>query len=225
MFHVRDNHPDPDLDAELERVEGGFGVTPRKHFFALRQMAPGLRGLAILDNDGGARQDSDDGGLRVVHWKRYEVENYVVTPDVLRRAAAEHYGGTPLFADQAVEMAETVLEALILERVFDGRGQDLATWKQADAAAARLLWEARTERLKLSDFAEEFFRRLADALGHAMLFRKGDLHRLVRHVDPASIPPEVAEKLDLLKALFDGAAPEEDACSRRPPALAAPVRR
>ncbi len=210
VFHVRDNHPDPDLDAALERVEGGFGVTPRKHFFALRQMAPGLRGLAILDNDGGARQDSDEGGLRVVHWKRYEVENYVVTPDVLRRAAAECYGGTPLLADQAMETAETVLEALILERVFDGRGQDLATWKQLDAAAARLLWEARTERLKLSDFAEEFFRRLADALGHAMLFRKGDLHRLVRHVDPASIPPEVAEKLDLLKALFDGAAPDEE---------------
>ena len=210
VFHVRDNHPDPDLDAELERVEGGFGVTPRKHFFALRQMAPGLRGLAILDNDGGAHEDADEGGLRVVYWKRYEVENYVVTPDVLRRAVAEHYGGTPLLVDQAVETAETVLEALILERVFDGRGQDLATWKQADAAAARLLWEARTERLKLSDFAEEFFRRLAAALGHAMLFRKGDLHRLVRHVDPPSIPPEVGEKLDLLKALFDAAAPDEE---------------
>ena len=210
VFHVRNNHPNPDLDAELERVEGGFGVTPRTHFFALRQMVPGLRGLAILDNDGGAHQDSDEGGLRVVYWKRYEVENYVVAPDVLRRAVAEHYGGTPLFADQAVETAETVLEALILERVFDGRRQDLATWKQLDAAAARLLWEARTERLKLSDFAEEFFRRLADALGHAMLFRKGDLHRLVRHVAPAAIPPEVAEKLDLLKALFDGAAPEEE---------------
>ena len=210
VFHVRDNHPDPDLDAEIERVEGGFGVTPRKHFFALRQMAPGLRGLAILDNDGGARQDSDEGGLRVVHWKRYEVENYVVTPDVLRRAVAEHYGLIGEQRRSSVETAETVLEALILERVFDGRGQDLATWKQADAAASRLLWEARTERLKLSDFAEEFFRRLAAALGHAMLFRKGDLHRLVRHVDPASIPPEVAEKLDLLKALFDGAAPDEE---------------
>ena len=210
VFHVRNNNPDPDLDAELERVEGGFGVTPHKHFFALRQMVPGLRGLAILDNDGGAHEDTDKGGLRVVHWKRYEVENYVVTPDLLRRVVAEHYGGTPLLVDQTVETAETVLEALILERVFDGRGQDFATWRQADAAAARLLWEARTERLKLSDFAEEFFRRLAAALGHAMLFRKGDLYRLVRFVDPATIRPEVAEKLDLLKALLDGAAPEEE---------------
>ena len=207
VFHVRDNHPDPDLDAELERVEGGFGVTPRKHFFALRQMAPGLRGLAILDNDGGAHQDADDGGLRVVYWKRYEVENYVVTPDVLLRAAAEHYGNAPRFADEAGAAAEAVLETLILERVFDGRAEDLATWKAAGAEAARLLWEARTERLKLSDFAEEFFRRLAAALGHAMLFRKGDLHRLVRFVAPSSVPPEVGEKLDLLQALFAGAAP------------------
>ena len=177
-------------------------MTPPKHFFALRQMAPGLRGLAILDNDRGAHEDEDKGGLLVVYWKRYEVENYVVTPDVLRRAVAERYGES--------ETAETVLEALILERVFDGRGEDLATWQQADAAAARLLWEARTERLKLSDFAEEFFRRLAGELKHAMLLRKGDLHRLVPHVDPSSIPPEVAEKLDLLKALFDAAVPDEE---------------
>ena len=210
VFYIQNNHPDPDLDAELERVEGGFGVTPRKHFFGLRQMAPGLRGLAILDNDGAPREDADDDGLQIVYWKRYEVENYIVTPGVLLRAVEEHYGGAPLFADEVAATAETVLEALILERVFDGREEDLATWKQAGAEASRLLWEARTERLKLSDFAEEFFRRLAVALGHAMLFRKSELHRLVRFVDPPSIPPEVGEKLDLLKALFDGAAPDEE---------------
>ena len=97
-----------------------------------------------------------------------------------------------------------------------GRELDIATWKAAGAEAARLLWEARTERLKLSDFAEEFFRRLAAALGHAMLFRKGDLHRLVRFVEPSSIPPEVGEKLDLLQALFDGAAPGDGLGSPHP---------
>ena len=66
-FHVQDNYPDPDdPEAELERVEGGFGVTPRKHFFALREMIPGLRGLAILDSDGRARRDSN-GGMCYVH--------------------------------------------------------------------------------------------------------------------------------------------------------------
>ena len=54
-FYVRNNFPDPDLDAALERVEGGFGVTPQRHYFALREMVPGLTGLAILDNDGRGR--------------------------------------------------------------------------------------------------------------------------------------------------------------------------
>ena len=211
-FYVQDNYPDPDdLKAELERVEGGFGVTPRKHFFALREMIPGLRGLAILDNDGGARPDSNEGGLNVVYWKRYEVENYFVTPEVLRRQVAEYYKDLPLFLGEIRGTSEEVLDALILERVFDGREEDLATWKTARADAARLLWEARTERVKLSDFAEEFFRRLAERLEHAMLLRKGELHQLVRFVDPASIPAEVSEKLDLLQALFDHAHPGEGA--------------
>ena len=209
-FCVQDNYPDPDLDAELERVEGGFGVTPRKHFFALRETIPGLRGLAILDSDGVPRQDASEGGLDVVYWKRYEAENYFITPEVLRRQAAEHYGTLPLFLGEIRDECENVLDALLLERVFDGRGPDLDTWKTASPDAARLIWEARTERVKLSDFAEEFFRRLAARLGHAMLLRKGELHRLVRFVDPASIPPEVGEKLDLLKTLFEHAHPGEE---------------
>ena len=206
VFYVQDNYPDhDDLNAELERVEGGFGVTPREHFFALREMIPGLRGLAILDSDSVVRSDSDKGGLNVVHWKRYEVENYFVTPEVLRKQVAEHYKD-----GEIRDKSEEVLNGLILERVFDGRERDLKTWKTMGSDAARLLWEARTERLKLSHFAEEFFRRLAKRLGHAMLLRKGDLHRLVRFADPASIPAEVGGKLDLLGEIFDHANPGEE---------------
>ncbi len=43
-FYVQNNFPDQDLDAELERVEGGFGITPEKHFHGLRRMvAKGVR--------------------------------------------------------------------------------------------------------------------------------------------------------------------------------------
>jgi len=205
-FYVQNNYPDPNLDAELERVEGGFGITPKAHFFALREMVQGLKGLVILDNDGRDRQDADDGGLRIVYWMRYEVENYFITPDVLRAYVADHYADMPLFA----ALTNQILDELIRERVFGGRSEDFATWKSAGTGAARLLWEARTERLKLSDFAEEFFRRLAQTLGHAMLLRKGELHRLVRFVDPASIPSEVKAKLDLLQDLFAGAKPGEE---------------
>ena len=199
-FYVADSHPRADLDVELERVEGGYGQPPRRHFSALRDLVPGLRGLAILDSDGRVRQDSDEGGLRTVYWQRYEAENYFITPDLLRRHVAEHYG-TGLFLDAAPDAADEVLDALIRERVFDER--QFSAWKRADAETAQVLWDARTATLKLSAFAEEFFRRLSELLGHPMLLRKGELHRLIRSVDPASIPPEVGEKLNFLQAILD----------------------
>ncbi len=201
VFYVEDNYPDSDRDAALERVERGFGVTPKRHFFALRPMLPGLTGLAILDGNGREREDTDEGGLTTSYWRRYEIENYVVSPEVLRAYVAHAYRDLPLF-DRFRSETDEVLDTLVLERVFDGRESDLSTWKNLDPRGARLLWEARTERLKLSDFAEEFFRRLAARLSHAMLLRKGDLYALVGFVDPATIPEEVSEKLEMLARLF-----------------------
>ena len=210
VFYVQNNYPgpDPDPDAELERVEGGFGVSPKRHFFALRAMVPELRGLAILDNDGAERPNSNEGGLHIVYWSRYEVENYFITPEVLRRKVIDHYRDLDLFYGFS-DQTEQVLDALVLERVFHGRDDDFAAWKSAGSRVARLLWERSTERMKLSDFAEEFFRRLGDRLGHPMLLRKGELHRLVEFVDPASISTEVGERLDQLKSVFDHANPGE----------------
>ena len=207
-FYVADNYPDTSLDSELARVEGGFGVTPQRHFHALRGMVPGLVGLAILDNDGRARQDSTEGGLTTRYWQRYECENYVVTPETLGAFARKYYKETPLFGGFQTEIDET-LDAMILERIFAGREQDFALWRVADEATRRLLWEARTERIKLSTFAEHFFRCLAERLGHAMLLRKGELHRLVDHLPGERIPEEVAEKLDLIADLFAHARSEE----------------
>jgi len=209
-FYVQNNYPDQTLDAELARVEGGFGVTPKEHFFGLREMVPGLMGLAILDNDGRDRAGFNEGGLEVVYWRRYEAENYFITPEVLRAFVAEHYGNMELFNAFRDETNE-VLEQLIQERVFAGSVEDFETWRSAPPDAARLLWEAKTERLKLSDFAEEFFRRLAAKLGHAMLLKKGDLHQLVAFSGPAKIPQEVGEKLARLKVLFDNSRPSEEA--------------
>ncbi len=200
-FYVKNTFPAASLNSELERVEGGFDAMPQRHFFALRPMVPDLRGLAILDNDGYERNDSDEGGLQIVYWRRYEAENYFITPDVLRKYVTEHYQDVTLSERFRVQI-DVVLDALIQERIFNGSQGDFTTWRDANADAKRLLWEARTERLKLSDFAEEFFRRLAQKLGHAMLLRKGELHRLVRFVDPVTIPKEVSEKLELLQELF-----------------------
>lgn len=197
-FYVKNNHPLQDTDAELDRVEGGFGLTPRDHFKGLRDLLPGLRGLALLDGDGQNRPDRDEGALQIRYWRRDEAENYFVTPDLLRGYAYAHLPNVGARADVDAVLADT-----LREEVFGGRLEDYEIWASAGTDAARLVWEARTERIKLSAVAESFFRRLAQRLGGAMLLTKGELHRIIAGAEltPAA-KAEVREKLDLIEALF-----------------------
>ncbi len=211
-FYVQNNYPDQTLEAELERVEGGFGITPKAHFNGLRNLLPQLQGVAILDNDSGkSRQSELSAPLRIAYWKRYEAENYFVTPALLRKYALQHYPSEDLFVSETQVAIDDVLDALALSQVFDGVLADFDVWKrQLDADAAQLIWASKTEQKKLSIFAEEFFRQLANRLGGQMLLTKGELHRLVAYAEPDSIVPEVKEKLDLLLELFAGAASTEE---------------
>lgn len=202
-FYVQNNYPLQDVNAELERVEGGFGLTPRDHFNGLRNLLPELRGLAILDNDGQNRQDRDEGGLRFRYWRRYEAENYFITPELLRDYAYSQYPADDLFAQQARAQVDEVLAETLRDEVFGGSQSDYGTWASSPPDAARLVWEARTERLKLSSLAESFFRRLADRVGGVMLLRKGQLHRLIPYVEiAATAEQEIKEKLNYLQDLF-----------------------
>ena len=202
-FYVQNNYPLQDALAELERVEGGFGVTPREHFNGLRNLLPELRGLAILDNDGQNRQDKDEGALKIRYWRRYEAENYFVTPEVLRQYALSRFPADDLFMAEQREASDASLSEVVVELVFDGDKDDFKLWQESPAEARRLVWEAKTERRKLSTLAEEFFRRLAQKHGGAMLLKKGELHGLVAlaTLTPAA-EAEVRAKLDLLEEVF-----------------------
>lgn len=214
-FYVQNNYPNQDMQAELERVEGGFGVTPREHFNGLRKLLPELQGLAILDNDGQDRQDRDEGELKTRYWRRYEPENYFITPELLRSYALAQYPADDLFSQQRKDTVEEVLAETLRDDVFAGSQADYATWAASPADAARLIWEARTERRKLSAVAEAFFRQLAQKLGEAMLLTKGELHRLIPHAQLTSAAEaEIREKLDLLHQLFERAQQYSETASR-----------
>lgn len=205
-FYVQNNYPLQDADAELERVEGGFGILPRDHFNGLRGLLPDLRGLAVLDNDGQNRQDRVEGNLDIRYWRRYETENYFVTPDLLRNFARNQYPTDDLFNQQAQTAIDDALASVVSLRVFGGVTEDYAEWQRSTPTAARLIWEAKTERRKLSAIAEEFFRVLAVKLSGPMLLKKGEFHRLVADADLSTgAELEVREKLDELAKLFESA--------------------
>ncbi len=201
VYYLQDNYPDAETssDKELERVEGGFGLSAEKHFLALKSIIPSLRGLEIRDNDGKQRTDGERNGLQQLVWKRYEPENYFITPELLLAYEESKSPGEDLFGRHRHE----IMDGLILERVFDGEKADYDNYRKADPSTRKTLWRAQTQTRKLSAFAEDFFERLAAATGNRVLIRKGGFHELIALCEPAELNGEVGQKLDALKRLLD----------------------
>jgi hypothetical protein len=86
--------------------------------------------------------------------------------------------------------------------VFDGNTIDFENYTSANLATQSTLWRAQTQTKKLSVFAEEFFRRVAEATGAPIMLRKRELFRLIEQLGAGSIDPEVMLKLDAIQCLL-----------------------
>ena len=205
VYYLQDNRPEPGQSPEelLDAVEGAFGQKARDHFFALRNILPKLRGMEIIDNDNRGLLESSAGGFRRLPWKRYELENYLVTPDLLM--AWVHADGIDLFADQR----QAILDGLLLEQIFDHNQADFENYSKANSSTQNTIWRAQTQTKKLSLFAEEFFRCCAAATGTAIALRKGDFYQLISRQPLASIDPEISEKLDAILGLLTLTTPDQ----------------
>lgn len=196
VYYLQDNFPGPARDdhEQLERVEGGFGLSAREHFRVIRSMLPSVSGLAIYDHDGRPKTETDRGGLAELQWRRYEPENYFVSPPLLERWVEMRMGREELFANSRRE----IMNAMLAEFIFNDEPEDLEAYLRADLPTRMALWRAKTQHLKLSRFAEEYFRRIAVATATPMMLRKGLLHELVRICDPEEMNGDVKVKLDAL---------------------------
>ena len=165
---------------------GGSGILARDHFEALQLVREGLPGLELRDGD--AQPPAPDteitgAGLQRLRWRRYEIESYLVHPDVLARFVTVEVG------DNAAAHVKDLL----------------AHWRGAlppDVVADPLgdhdyLVEAKA-RLRLLP-------PLLEAAGlHGLPYtRYQEIAALMR---PAEIHPEVTEKLDAICRAF-GATP------------------
>ena len=68
----------------------------KDHFFALRAAFPHIRAACLLDGDNRDKPDAETtgAGMKVLRWRRYEIENYLLQPDAVKR-----FVGLPLHHD------------------------------------------------------------------------------------------------------------------------------
>lgn len=81
----------------------------KAHFFSLKAVNPNIRGVLLLDGDNRNLPDREVGaeGLRILRWRRYEVENYLIHPTALLRFVE---GTAPLFAGERRDRGKRFLE-------------------------------------------------------------------------------------------------------------------
>lgn len=59
----------------------------KSHFFALRAAFPQIRAACLLDGDNKNKPDAETtrAGMKVLRWRRYEIENYLLQPESVGR--------------------------------------------------------------------------------------------------------------------------------------------
>ena len=148
----------------------------RKHFFALKEAVPELKGIALFDSLDHDINTTED--LKFLMWERNEIENYFCFPEILLRYARRQQESAPIFTLNRKKQMEEILRSRIPPAAYDDLEDDW--WKQT----------------KITDqFLDIVFEKYSNETGEPIL-RKGQYFRLIDYMEQGEILPEVKEKLD-----------------------------
>ncbi len=189
------NHPAQELlERPFVHYVGNQTASVSRHFFGLREAKSDLVAFAVFDRLNRALPDYPDVGLHA--WRRREIENYIVTRDVLlawaRSFAADNSDG-PLFQTRWVDQMENSIAEI----------EAALTTLRAPSP-----W---SDDIKVTDdFLDPLFDSFFDKLGLPNIMRKTNYHVLVDFIGAEALDDEIAEVLDLLMESAGRAQPRRD---------------
>lgn len=194
-YYTQNINPDPDLHDRLKEMSSP-GSNYKSFFYTLKHLVPELAGLAILDSDGKERPDVENAdGLSIFYWKRYELENYFITPETLIRyidSICANEG--ELFAPMEHNNIETAVNSILADVLFDSDMSQISGYKNATVEIRQKL----LQKEKMSAFAESVFKKYAEIQGQPIKLNKGEFYKIIDVLDISEIPHEISEKLDLI---------------------------
>jgi ABC-type cobalamin/Fe3+-siderophores transport system ATPase subunit len=194
IYYTKDIYPERTFEGAMDKASGAF-KNAYNYFSALKYLVPELKALGIFDNDNRNKQDETKDDFALVYWKNYEIENYFITPKVLADYISHRFKDQgALFANSFSEHFQKTIDETLLEKIFSGKKDALAEYYEAGMEIQRMI----LCNFKMSEFAEEVFRRYANKMNQPMLLTKGEFYRLVPFCPADEIPDEVCEKLDCI---------------------------
>lgn len=195
VYYTKNIEPENTLSNQLDRIGGSFGRF-QSHFSTLKDFVPGLKGIAVFDNDNADRPENITDDFALLYWKNYEAENYFISPLVLKKYAQNLFGEQSglLFQNEDTQNFIDTVNETLLNDIFNGDKNQLDEYLGLSVSLQKTLLRT----IKMSRFAETVFRNYAEKYHRPVLLNKGEFYRLVPFCLPQEIPAEVKEKLDLL---------------------------
>jgi hypothetical protein len=160
-----------------------------RHFFALREARPDLKGLALFDRLPGAL--TSNLGAKGMMWQKREIESYICFQETLL-AYAEQTGVEqsegPLFSS-----GESKRRVNAMQEVMSEMSKALTTLGKGSP------WDG---EMKVSDeFLHPLFRKYFERLDLPNVMDKKSFHELARFVPSGMIDSEIKDKLDAIVAV------------------------
>ncbi|MFN3380723.1 MAG: ATP-binding protein [Runella zeae] len=201
-YYTQNEVGSPNLDNELQR-KSGYYRPYRSHFLAIKHVVPLLKGIAIFDGDNKGHEDEISADFACLFWKRYELENYFITPQVIlgfaKEIYKEQYGDGGIFIpiiDEKIRILNRFIENELILPVLNNNKRALDDFLQLPLSLQNVQFQNLSTTKKLSELLENTFSALAKETSERILLTKGDFYKLISFVE--EIPQEIKEKLDLL---------------------------
>ncbi len=186
------------LERPFVHYVGNNPPTTARHFHAIREALPELKGVALFDSL--EKPPSGNPLLQQLVWSRREIENYLCTQQTLEayaHATARKSEPMPLFTPTEVSRRLTAMREAIAEI-----SQALAALGKGSP------WDA---GFKVSDeFLTPLFRVYFGKMGIPNLMSKKNFYELADYVPEGEIDPEIGEKLDVIASVAESASPAID---------------
>ena len=198
-FYTQDVNPKETSGDRIERMSIE-GLDFRKYAMTLKHLVPDLRAIAVLDSDGNKKRVDEvlNEDFKIVRWKKYEQENYFITPERLdvfiKLLVGEQEGDLFSASSQCADDISSAISKALAEYVFDGDVSKVHEYYEAtDTIKEKLL-----ANVKSSGFAESVFEEFARLRNAPVLLNKGGYYKMISILSPEDVSPEVKDKLDVI---------------------------
>ncbi len=181
------------LQRPFVHYTGNLPAKASDHFHGLREAFPHLKGLALFDR---LEPSPASDGLRIITWRRREIENYLCSQATLENLAAESAEQDEIGLSVAPE-AERRLAAM--RQAIDEVAQAMTTLRRGSP------WSPDCKAS--DDFLAPLFETYYSNLNLPNLMNKSAFHSLVPYVPNNEIDPEISAKLDAIANIHESASP------------------